>query len=1172
MTARAFDAMALEVTPGPLVLEASAGTGKTFAIVQLAVRVVLGDTAVATRGPRHLLLVTFTKAATAELKERLRTAIRAVEAIHRGRRAARAEEQWIVQLLARIGPDATTRVANVVERLDELSVTTIHGFCVGVLEEFPQECGVPTDLVFQDDDASLVAEVLDDLLRARMWTDPWTATGITSAGWKREGLIRLVRDLRMHGTTTPRPAPAHEPALQRFQAALQSAAGAYDHNRLAELMAAVIWKNDSQLGDPTAESVILDQLDALLGGDPAAMGVLSLFDEKKLWDAMRKQKKEEKGPANALRDDPAITALAGAIAHRDEWLEHLRVALMVELLERLPARKLAERVATFGDQIRLVSEALVHPMTGGRLAAAMHERFDAVLVDEAQDTDPAQWSIFTTAFDTRPLVIVGDPKQAIYGWRGADLDAYLETKRRAGESRTSQLDTNWRSTPRLLAALEAVFTRAPDPFAVAEADMPFVSVKPGRDGDPLQDPAGDEPFRWLVAPELEKIDDVRARIRDAVVTEIGRLTQEATLDGRPVAPRDIAVLVRSNNDASAYQAALTAAGINAVVAGAGDVTASAAWREVATLVDLLGNPGSDYALRGAAATLLIGVPARELAAWRDDPDVASRQAFATAVEKATELADRRGTFAAVVGLLGQHDAAVRLAARPDGERWLTDLRHVLELLQEAEQEVGAQPIALAQWMAHWPEESDGTRERKQLRLESDADAVQVRTMHAAKGLEWPIVFVPSCWDGKNQSPKGPVLIRENGEWTAVFGHDPDRATAVQVAGEASWQEELRLCYVALTRARARCYAALGCGNSQTARGPIGWLLRPEGAGPDDKAKEEWPLVRQVVHELVEASGGTMALLEVGDLAEHSPVAPTAEPVALAARVDPWRMVRSWRTTSYTNLTSGADADADVADPGEPIDRTPRVDLDLLPAGATSGVAVHRIFELLDFDAPRDRIVETSQSVLDRVGLLGGLVPDEAGRVLAATATMTETVLAAQIPGWGFALRDVSRARTLREWHFNLALDGFDVAQLAEGYRASGGWLAGYADRVAALSKGSIDGFLSGVIDLAFEHAGKWYIVDWKSNHHGHAPGAYAPEALRREMMANHYVLQYHLYLLALERFLRNRVPGWDPATMFAGVAYVFVRGVGADGENGWYLDLPGTGIMRLVQQGGVTHT
>lgn len=1152
-----FDSMALSVEPGPLVLEASAGTGKTFAIVQLAVRLLLGDTAVRSRGPRHLLLVTFTKAATAELQERLRSAIRAVEMIEQRRRPASAKEAWITTLLERLGDEAAPRIAEVVERIDELAVTTIHGFCVGVLEEFPQECGVRGELAFREDDTAMVGELLDDLLRAECWDDAWTAAGVVTAAWTREALLTVIHALRQHGDVGIEPTPDADAALHRFRAALAEAATRWDRDRVAARMNAAIWFETKQFGRAEVRTTVLDGLDALLQGDPSALGVLRLLEEKKLKDLLRKQKGDEKRLAEAVCDDPAIQGLQAAIARLDAWLADLRVSVAERVHAALPARKQADGIATFDDQIRLVRAALDDTASGGRLAEALHERFDAVLVDEAQDTDPAQWTIFKRAFARRPLVIVGDPKQAIYSWRGADLAAYIETRDAPGTQR-AQLDRNWRSTTALLGALEALFTRAPQPFAVPSTQMDFISVAAAGTQVTLADPVSQAALRWMVAPDLARVEEVRDMIREAVVREITRLLGEVDRHGTRVQPRDIAILVRKHAEATAYREALRMAGINAVVSGAGDVTSSVAWQEVHALVEAISNPASRWAAKRAAATRLVGMPIETLAEWQRTSDTTSEQAWMTVLADAADLAERRGTFAALVGLLSTHDAVVRLAARPDGERWLTDLRHVLELVQEAEAELGSSPIRLAQWMIRWPVEAADVRERKQLRLESDADAVQVRTMHVAKGLQYPIVFVPTCWDTGKAPDGDPLVVRRGDAWHAVFRHADGYAVAQALAGAAEMQESLRLCYVALTRAESRVYVAVGCGASQTRRGALGWLLRPDGAAMDAKAKDEWPDTRAAVDALIAASDGSMDAVPVDGAISHTPMPPTHDPQSLVARIDPPRPLRTWRVTSYTQLTAHREADADVADPATPVDRSPRTDLDLLPAGATSGVALHRLFEVLDFDATDATIATVSTDTLAQFGLLGALNPGARPRVVAATAAMAAATLRAPVSGWGFALANVPRGRTLREWNFNLTIDRADLGRVADALHTTGGASASYADRIAQLARGSLDGFLTGVVDLIFEHEGKWYLVDWKSNHLGHDPASYDPSALAAEMERHHYVLQYQLYLVALDRFLRSRLPGWDPATMLGGVGYAFVRG------GAWYVDAPSAAVIAAV--------
>jgi exodeoxyribonuclease V beta subunit len=403
-----------------------------------------------------------------------------------------------------------------------------------------------------------------------------------------------------------------------------------------------------------------------------------------------------------------------------------------------------------------------------------------------------------------------------------------------------------------------------------------------------------------------------------------------------------------------------------------------------------------------------------------------------------------------------------------------------------------------------------------------------------------------------------LVVRHAQAWHAVFRHADGYPAARALADAAAMQESLRLCYVALTRAESRVYVAIGCGGKQTRRGALGWLLRPDGALPDAKATDEWPETRAAVDALVAASHGTMDALTMDGTIGHAPVPPAHDRQSLTARVDPARPITTWRVTSYTQLTAAREADADVADPGAPVDRTPRTDLDLLPPGATSGVALHRLFELLDFDADDATIATATAETLEHFGLLGTLAPEAQARVVDATAAMTAATLRTTVPSWGFALRDVPRARTLREWNFNLTLEQADLRRVAEALRTTGGASAECTGRIARLAQGTTDGFLTGVVDLVFEHQGKWYLVDWKSNHLGHDPAAYGTAGLATEMEANHYVLQYQLYLVALDRYLRSRVADWDPATMLGGVGYVFLRG------GAWFLDAPRAEVIAAV--------
>ena len=709
-----------------------------------------------------------------------------------------------------------------------------------------------------------------------------------------------------------------------------------------------------------------------------------------------------------------------------------------------------------------------------------------------------------------------------------------------------RLDQNWRSTPALLSAIEQLFRYRPDPFGVSAAEMDFVPVQAGRPRPSLADPRSRASFRWIMPAEPDATASLQRRIREAIVAEVRRLLDEVKLEERSVRPGDIAILVGTHARAAEYRQSLAALGINAVVAGSGDVTDSIVWRELRLLLAAIGTPDSNDATKRAASTRLAGFTATELGEWGSNPLAESLLMWQEQLHTIAEHAETFGVLAALSQLFGARGTVVRLTGYPDGERWLTDLRHVMELVQEAEVSQQLNAVTLAQWMERWADSQGEERERRQLRLESDADAVQIRTMYAAKGLEYPIVFVPDCWGKSGKDPDEPVVVWREDRWQAVFKHSDNWDVARQEAIDMRFTESLRLAYVALTRAAARCYVALGCSDKNGAFGALSWLLRPAGAEDCRQQKDNWPDTVLAVNGLIETSDGAMDKLPEMGTVSISPVAPRTEPLVATARVDRQRSMASWRLISYTWLVSKGKHNArhDLADPSGPIDRSRRTDLDLLTPGATSGVAVHRIFEQLAFDALPTAIAPVVTGVLRDLALTDGMSSTDQPALVGALTDAIVSTLATPIPGFGFAMRDVKRDRCLTEWQFHLSLEQADLDALITRLRSRGGWQADYATSLAGLDVGTVSGFLTGVIDLAFEHEGRWYLVDWKSNHLGHDPAAYSPESLQLAMMQHHYVLQYHLYLMALERFLATRIPDWDAATMMGGVAYAFVRGPG----------------------------
>ncbi len=1095
------------IRPGPLVLEASAGTGKTYAIIQLALRILLCTTDVPSRGPRHLLLITFTRAATAELQERLRSAIRAAEAIHHGRRAALPTEQWIEELLATVPLEQTTALLT---RLDDLAVTTIHGFCAGVLNEFPAECGVREDLDVQDDTTQLATAVLDDVLRARTWQDPWTAALIASARWQSADLLKLIAEHPMDPNRDP-VADGVAGLQQSCRLLVEGMAPHWNARRLSDVMDEVLWFDRSALSQPVVRQEHVAAIDRLMAGDPTGLTSLQVFDHASLLKDIRKQSKVERAARDRFLDYLTVMALGEANAARQRWEEALQRAVVAEVAGRLPERRMREGVITYDDQVRLVRDALRAADRGDRLREALHQRYDAVLVDEAQDTNPDQWQVVDTIFAKRPRIIVGDPKQAIYGWRGADVQAYLDARASAGPDRTMRLDHNWRSTPDLLAALEQLFTRAPAPFNVPAADMDFVPVRAAAQRAVLDDPGSSAALRWVIDTDGGTADVKRNRLCRTIVHEIRRLLTAATLGGHPLRPGDIAILVRTHHEATRYRHALQDAGIHAVSAGTGDVAITRSWRELELLVRAIAAPTHARRRRAAAATTLIGVSAAELVTWSMDPACPAAVTWEAQLVELREQADWAGTFVALTHLLGRRDVVSRLAAMPRGERHLTDLRHALSLIQDAESGLGRSPRRVAEWMRYLTTEGEagsGRSEHRQLRLESDADAVQIRTIHVAKGLEYPVVFVPS-------------------------GADEGRKRQNVDLGEA-----LRLFYVAVTRAESRCYLAAAVDSAGVSqRTPLGYLLRPV---PESDGAATFA---DTVDTLIAASDGAMDRVQLTSV----PPLPAPPPPVLAARVDAPRPLTTWSITSYTRLIAGeyeraGATPSDIADPGEEAPSRSAHPLDLLPVGARSGLAIHTLFERIPFDADDAAIDHTVRQTLSQAGIGSHFGSSRKQELVGAVGRMVADTLRKPIAGLDFCLADVPKTAMLREWTFHLCVTREDLPAMVERFRARGGEFAEYADALAPLASRGIEGYLTGTVDLAFAYQGRWYLVDWKSNRLGADASAYSLVALRAAMGAHHYYLQQELYRMALDRYLRQRLPTWDPATMFGGAGYAFVRG------------------------------
>ena len=1073
---------------GVTVLEASAGTGKTYTIASLAARYVANGIPL-----ERLLLVTFTRIATGELRERVRERLVSVErGLTRALDGVLGEEDDLLALLAEGSVNEVTerrdRLALAVASFDAATIATTHGFCQEVLGGLGIAGDLEPDVTFVEDLSDLASEVVDDLY-----------------------VRRFSRD------TQP-------PAFKREEAA---------------------------------------------------------------------------AVARAAIDNPGATIVCG-----ESDTAQMRGRLAAAARGEYEARKRTMAVMTYDDLVMRLQSTLAG--AGGPAAAdQLRSRYQVVLVDEFQDTDPAQWEIMRLAFAQTgvTLVLIADPKQAIYAFRGADVYAYLAAAD-AAQARAT-LPINWRSDQGLIDAHDALLSGVK--FGHEGIAYRQVRAAAAHDRSGLIGAHVPAPMRFRLAHRdgstmsltragYAAAENARTYVAEDLAADVvalldsGATVAQAGNGHGPVAirPDHLAVLVRTNRQAAIVLDALAQADVPAVINGAGSVFATESARDWLALLEALDRPASSLRAHSAALTPFLGWTAERLAA---DDDLALEEIHRRLHDWARVLR-ARGVASLLETITVAEALPARVLAEADGERELTDLRHIGQLLHAASSQEQLGAAALTTWLRNRIAESEqdvGDEERSR-RLQSDARAVQVLTIHRSKGLEFPVVYLPFLWDmGRIPEQQRPA-----------FFHDPDaddaRTIDVSLEGDdfarhrerhASEErgEDLRLAYVALTRARHQVViwwaGSFDSRNSPLARLLFGRDERGDVAASGSSTPSDAAMFARL-RKLAESTPASIAV-------ESTPPQPTGRwqqhpspPPALMTSSFERPLDLRWRRTSYTDITATAHEAWVTSEPEEPLiadepvvpepvtapagtagppQPTPEVALAAMPFGAEVGTFVHRVLEATDFAAP-DLAGELAARI-DEVRARRAVDIGDPGAAIAGLAAAIETPLGPVLDG--LRLRDFQRSDRLDELAFELPLAGGDqprgatelsrVADVLTEFMADDDPLAGYARRLGdADLRQSVRGYLTGSLDLVVRLPGpRFAVLDYKTNWLGELDGPltadrYRAPVLAAEMQRHHYALQALLYLVALHRYLRWRLPGHDVEGLIAGVAYLFLRGMtGADG-------------------------
>ncbi len=1199
-------------------IEASAGTGKTYTITTLYLRALLG--LVKGRASDNLtplsidqiLVVTFTEAATQEIKDRVRTKLQeAQNALISGS----AQDPNLSQLLIEFSqsfikqfPDKTEqesrlfayhRLQDAITLIDEASIFTIHGFCHRCLKQFAFETNSSFEQTFEMDAKPTLLGALQDFWRKRI-------SGLTghefdwfAQYWvEPDGLYKAIADV-VGKQVHIKPSVTEEQYLELLHQHKELIVEV-KQDWLEQSFAQAV--SQSGIKKTTKSFKQLNKVNEFSLSDAYLMN-FSKGDGWHLWNSESLTK-----PSNFTKGaEPfahPLLAKIDELAEIEEKLKkgyfqaHWLIQAKTYIEQRASQLKTEAQIINPDDLLTELLSA-IDSDEGGALVKAIQTTYPLAFIDEFQDTDPVQYGIFNAIYGgvsvdeqnpeqaTASMILIGDPKQAIYKFRGADIFTYIQAKEDIEQSQHYTLIKNFRSHPHLIKAVNQCFSLTEDSFQ--HKKIPFIQVGAGKESAKTllqsQQPSSNLSF-WHLQPEQEQEtekpktgfnkSEAESAFAKWCATDIYQQLQLAknnqlTIDESQVKPQDICVLVRNRHQANLVKSALADVGVAAVFISRDNVFKTELAKDLLRVLIALESPYNELKVRAACASSLFAADVEELIELNQDPQLWQQRL--DLFVRAHELWIR-GKVAPALKILTDHAntySSWQSDTKTDASRIITDFRHLVELIQQqAVRKAGSQKLLLwfeQQVMAtdNWSDAS----EEQQLRLESDSDLVQIATLHASKGLEYPIVYLPFVTEFKAAQK---AIYNSNSDANHGLSYKVDNdGLEMQIAEHERLAEDLRLLYVAMTRPIYKL--VVGLVNIQAARTKkpelahtaIGQLLFSEQIAAEVFIDNELitNVCQQIKHMVQQQTENDSVEYQAKE--ENLVVAEFKAATKQASQQQgkhnsseltftPFAgdVSHNWRMLSYSALAASHHHDPEHWLPGVS-DESPQViagetiaQVEIEPAktpfsfpkGANAGSCLHWILENLDFVQPVLEQYEAIEQGLERYG-----ISIEWGDVVAIwMQRILDTSILNQNLGKSFALSQLQDSHKLVEMEFYFSFEQLSPEILRNALLMSG-IDSNQFNMTIFEEQEKLAGIVKGFIDLTFQHEGKFYVLDYKSNHLGEQIENYQFEAMSLAMSDHNYQLQALIYTLALHRYLNQRVADYDYDTCIGGSLYLFLRGM-----------------------------
>jgi len=1191
----------LQGLAGLYLVEASAGTGKTYTISSLFVRLLLEFGL----NIDDILVITFTNAATNDLKERIRTRIKdGINAFLEGD----SKDEFLKRLIDKTANKnrAMEVLADAIKSFDMASIFTIHGFCMRVLKQYAFESGSLFDTELSEENDELLWEIVKDFWRKHIFNESRFFLNYGLENLKIHNLYWLGKKTILNPSAFIIEAEANldknyfETELKKLE---------LECIELFEKLSSLWWELKGSIYDffegiqlPKRKKQKIEtfkktmkEIDRYFTSRyllPVPKNIKNLFSD----DFFNNEIKSNLTTINDffILFDLFMEKIKDLSFFYDSKISSLKKMFLDYLKKELDKRKRVQNTRSFDDLLTDVHRAISN-FRGQTLAEEISKKYRAILIDEFQDTDLLQYEIIKHIYNTgKTLVfIIGDPKQSIYGFRGADIFSYIKAANDATGRWT--LEFNYRSSKRLIKAVNALFENVKNPFIFKELD--FKPVKPAEtksQGDLIIKGNTDtSPLKiWFLENKDKKpinVDDAIDRISKAVADEIVRLLYmgekgEVLIDNKPLKAKDIAVIVRKNEEAGDIQNALNRVGVPGVIYTTDNVFSSNEAEEILRIISAINEPNDESKVKGALVTEIMGYNGDRLLEIMEDEKKWNN--YLEKFEFYRNLWLLSGFITMARAFISTERVKSRLISMENGERKLTNVLHIIELIHRACIDHKLNIEGALKWLNKKIEMEQGSKsEEYQMRLETDEEAVKILTIHRSKGLEFPIVFCPFNWR-KTKLKSNQITVfhdeKNNYSLTIDIRPNPDESSKNYMEIE-ELAEDIRLLYVSLTRAKKRCYLVWGRINNADNSG-LAYVINSSSENNKDFLMEghhEKNLmdedVKSILNGLVERSYGTIEVIPVPEYDGKMYISNATKIELLNPKIFNGTIDRTWGVVSFSSLISKRPQSEELPDRDEDIKHyilpfpkpVEEKDMFSFPQGTKAGLFIHDVLEHMDFSL---KDYEDFLRFIEGKLWQYGFEKDWLNVISEKLKVLVDKTLKSNKDA--FTLSEIDNRKKLNELEFYLPLNMIDASGLGDifhKYRTFSGDMDLKA-LIKTLGFTPVCGMMRGFIDMIFEHNGRYYIVDWKSNFLGDRIEDYDRENIQKVMLKEYYFLQYHLYTLALHRFLSFKKRDYAYEEHFGGIFYIFIRGITHDtDQNGIFFDLPEKTLVEELENYLTVH-